>query len=63
VAGCGANIFTDKAISMIFKYSNGVPRLINTICDNALLEGFLFKNMTVDDAIIKTVAVDLGLEN
>jgi type II secretory pathway predicted ATPase ExeA len=63
VAGCEANIFTDKAISMIFKYSNGVPRLINTICDNALLEGFLFKNMTVDDAIIKAVAVDLGLEN
>lgn len=63
VAGCEANIFTDKAISMIFKYSNGVPRLINTICDNALLEGFLFKNTAVDDAIIKTVAVDLGLEN
>jgi type II secretory pathway predicted ATPase ExeA len=63
VAGCGTDIFTDKAISMIFRYSNGVPRLINTICDNALLEGFLFKTSAVDDAIIKTVAVDLGLEN
>jgi type II secretory pathway predicted ATPase ExeA len=63
VAGCGANIFTDKAISMIFKYSNGIPRLINTICDNALLEGFLFKTVAVDEGIIKAVAVDLGLEN
>jgi len=63
VACCSSDIFTDKAISMIFKYSNGVPRLINTVCDNALLEGFLFKNTVVDDAIIKAVAVDLGLEN
>jgi type II secretory pathway predicted ATPase ExeA len=63
VADADKEIFTDKAISMIYKYSNGIPRLINTICDNALLEGFLFKNSTVDDSIIKTVAIDLGLEN
>ncbi|MBI5634194.1 MAG: AAA family ATPase [Nitrospirae bacterium] len=63
VAGADHEIFTDRAISMIYKYSNGVPRLINTICDNALLEGFLFKNTSVDDSIIKTVAIDLGLEN
>lgn len=63
VAGADCEIFTDSAISMIYKYSNGVPRLINTICDNALLEGFLFKNTSVDDSIIKTVAIDLGLEN
>ncbi|HYQ47867.1 MAG TPA: hypothetical protein VEP69_02270 [Thermodesulfovibrionales bacterium] len=63
LAGCNTDVFTTKAISLIFKYSNGIPRLINTICDNALLEGFLFKNAVVDDGIIKTVAVDLGLEN
>lgn len=63
VAGCNNDIFTDKAISLIYYYSNGVPRLINTICDNALLEGFLFKHPAVDESIIKTVAIDLGLEN
>lgn len=63
VAGCNDPVFTDKAISLIFKYSNGTPRLINTICDNALLEGFLFKKTTIDESIIKTVAVDLGLES
>ncbi|NJD55450.1 MAG: AAA family ATPase [Nitrospirae bacterium] len=63
VAGCNTDVFTDKAISMIFKYSNGIPRLINTICDNALLEGFLFKNTVLDDSIIRTVAIDLGLES
>ncbi len=63
VAGCSRAIFTDGAIAMVFKYSHGVPRLINTICDNALLEGFLFKKSVVDDSIVKAVAVDLGLEN
>lgn len=63
VAGSESEVFTDQAISLIYKYSNGVPRLINTICDNALLEGYLYKNVNVDDSIIRTVAIDLGLES
>jgi type II secretory pathway predicted ATPase ExeA len=63
VAGSITDIFTDNAIATVFKYSHGVPRLINTICDNALLEGFLFKKSFVDDSIVRAVAVDLGLEN
>jgi type II secretory pathway predicted ATPase ExeA len=63
VAGSSTDIFTDNAIAMVFKYSHGVPRLINTICDNALLEGFLFKKSFIDDSIVRAVAVDLGLEN
>lgn len=61
VAGCPKNPFTDSAIKAIFQYSSGVPRLINTICDNALLDGYLFKANAIDEAIIRTVAVDLGL--
>lgn len=63
VAGCEKNIFTEDAMSLVFKYSNGTPRLMNTICDNALLEGYLFKKTSIDESIIKTVAIDLGLES
>jgi general secretion pathway protein A len=63
IACCNDAIFADSAVKSICKYSNGSPRLINTICDNALLEGFLFKKPVIDDSIIKTVAVDLGLES
>jgi general secretion pathway protein A len=62
VAGCGKEIFTAPAIKLICRCSKGSPRLINTICDNALLEGFLFKEPVIGEAIIRTVAVDLGLE-
>ncbi len=61
IAGCGGEIFTDSAISTVYRYSGGVPRLINTICDNALLEGYLFKTKTIDEPVIRAVAIDLGL--
>lgn len=62
VAGAAERtIFTEDAIKAVYEFSRGVPRLINTICDNALLEGFLVKAETLDDQLIKYVAVDLGL--
>lgn len=61
VAGSGRKVFTEEAIMAVYKYSKGLPRLINTICDNALLEGFLFKNEKIDESIIRAVAVDLGM--
>lgn len=63
LAGSSDNIFTDGAIKEIFRYSSGTPRLINTICDNALLEGYLFKTREVGESVIKAVAIDLGLNN
>ena len=62
VGGGKLDILTPEAIKLIYTYSKGSPRLINTICDNALLEGFLFKETIIDDATIKTVAVDLGVD-
>lgn len=61
IAGCDGELFTDKAFSAIHRYSKGIPRLINTICDNALLEGFLVKRKVVDEDIINDVAQDLAL--
>ncbi len=61
VAGAEDDIFTDDAMSEVYKNSKGIPRLINTICDNALLEGFLLKRKTIERDIINTVSVDLGL--
>lgn len=63
IAGGQDTVFLDNALKEVYKYSKGIPRLINTICDNALLEGYLFKAKRIDDSIIKTVAVDLGLNN
>ena len=62
VAGCEENIFMQDAVKAVHLFSNGVPRLINTVCDNALLEGFLLKRKQIDKDVIESVAVSLGLE-
>jgi general secretion pathway protein A len=62
VAGCNKEIFSENAIRLICQYTNGIPRRINTVCDNALLEGYLLKSTKLDSETIKTVAVDLGLD-
>ncbi|MDA8170128.1 MAG: AAA family ATPase [Nitrospiraceae bacterium] len=61
VAGAEEELFSSDAISSVYRFSKGLPRLINTICDNALLEGFLFKAGKIDGRIIDAVAIDLGL--
>lgn len=62
VAGCEGNIFTPDAVRDIHRYSQGVPRLVNTLCDNAILEGFLMKAPKIDNTIIELVAVNLDLK-
>lgn len=61
IAGCDCELFTREALEVVHLYSRGVPRLINTVCDNALLEGFLTKRPKVDRDIIEEVACDFGL--
>ena len=61
IAGPTRDIFTKEALSTIHKHSHGIPRLINTICDNALFEGFLQKKETVNEDIIQEVVSDLKL--
>ena len=61
IAGAEEDIFTPDAIKAIHFYSKGVPRLINTVCDNALLEGFLIKKEMIDKDIIESVGITLGL--
>ncbi len=59
VAGGDDKIFSEEVYEIIYKYSKGKPRLINTICDNALLEGFLIKKKIINSEIIEKVIKEL----
>ncbi len=57
VAGASPELkFTDTAIERIFAFSHGTPRLINILCEHALLAGFVNETMTITDDIIKSAA-------
>jgi len=54
IAGASKDIiFADEAVEEIFLCSMGTPRLINIICDRALLAGFVAETWTIDYNIIK----------
>jgi hypothetical protein len=61
VGYCGEPIFTAPAIERIAAFSRGIPRLINVICDNALLTACAMAQPRVDAAIIDDVADELQL--
>ena len=61
VAGAVNMMFSKEAVSKIFECSKGIPRVINTICDNAMFEAYLLKQKQINSNIIQQVAEDLGL--
>lgn len=49
------DIFTPKAVKVIYKYSKGIPRLINIVCDNALLAGYAADQKVIGKSIVREV--------
>lgn len=58
VAGGRPEIFTPAAVRLIAVASNGIPRLVNTLCDLSLVYGFSEEQPTVDVPIVQAVLRD-----
>ena len=56
VAGASSRLFSDAAIRKLTKHSQGIPRLINLICDRALLGCFSEERGHVDARIVSRAA-------
>ena len=61
VAGANHQIFKLSAIHEIFRFSKGCPRLINIVCDHALLTGYAAGLKTIDSTVIKECEPELRL--
>jgi general secretion pathway protein A len=57
----GGRLFDDSALNKIHFYSGGIPRLVNSICDRALLTGFIREEKIISEEIIDEVAQELEL--
>ncbi|MBL0715033.1 MAG: AAA family ATPase [Desulfosarcina sp.] len=63
VAGCEQPIFTAQAVSDVYTFSEGYPRLINIICDQALLTTFVQGTKQVGDGIVRECAEELRIKS
>ena len=62
VAGARKMLFSSKAIKLVHRYSRGVPRLINVICDRALLGAFSKDLAHVNEKVLKKAAREVLAE-
>jgi type II secretory pathway predicted ATPase ExeA len=61
VAGGDRSILAPTALESIYSYSGGIPRVINVLCDNALLMGYALRRRDIDAGIIREVVEDLNI--
>jgi type II secretory pathway predicted ATPase ExeA len=62
LAGSPRLPFTAEALLAVHQRSGGTPRVINSICDNALFEAFLSREQNVSGALVHRIADNLGLQ-
>lgn len=58
-AGVERPLFTEEALELIWERTRGVPRLINTLCDLGLLEGFASRASIVDGPVVRRALASL----
>ncbi len=59
--GVPSRLFTREAVTLIHECSGGIPRTINVICDNALVNGMALDRRPVDRAMVLEVCEDFSL--
>ena len=63
IAGGGAAVsFAPKAIDLVHKYTRGIPRLINLVCDRALVGGYSARSKRITPEMMKAAAAGLDLK-
>jgi len=63
VAGTEKELFMPEAVHEIFKISNGTPRLINILCDHALITGYIRDLIKVSPEMIRECAKELDISS
>ena len=59
--GPGSLKFTSGAFNLIYKFSEGIPRRINALCDRALLIAYTKNTSKIDRKIVQLAVHDIGV--
>ena len=62
IAGTTNPIFSPEATQLIYKYSRGIPRIINLICEHSLILGYVEQVHLIPESMVAQVAADLELD-
>jgi type II secretory pathway predicted ATPase ExeA len=59
IAGASQPVFRPEAMELVYRYSRGIPRVINLICENALINAYAEQVKPIPAFIIESVGSDL----
>jgi general secretion pathway protein A len=62
IAGASKRIFDPAAVDQVYRHAKGVPRLINLICEHALIRAYVEQLTTVSPRIVELIAGELELD-
>jgi type II secretory pathway predicted ATPase ExeA len=62
IAGASLPVMSEESFQLIYRYSNGIPRVINLICDHAMISAYVEQLVPIPARIIESVSVELDLE-
>jgi type II secretory pathway predicted ATPase ExeA len=62
MSGAEKPIFTASAMQMVYELSGGIPRLINLLCDHALILGYVHEQPEIGPGEVRAVSTDLMME-
>src|SRR5580704_9265579 len=57
-----SNLFPPETVAAVYRHCRGIPRLINTICENALISAYSRQAPSVTPRIIDSIAMDFRLD-
>ena len=63
IAGAREFVFSGEALEQIHHHSNGIPRLINLLCEHSLINGYVEQVKPIPGSIVDAASAELGLES
>jgi type II secretory pathway predicted ATPase ExeA len=60
--GDGVPMFTDDALDAIYRYSQGIPRIVNLLCEHSLITAYAEQVKPVPKTVVEGVAAEFELD-
>src|ERR1035441_8728714 len=62
IAGASQPVLTPEAVLLVHQYSKGIPRLINLICEHAMISAYVEQIKPIPPRIVESVCLELDLD-
>jgi type II secretory pathway predicted ATPase ExeA len=63
IAGARQPVLSPEAVQLVYRYSKGIPRLINLICEHAMISAYVEQIKPIPARIVESVSTELDLND